>query len=228
MTSAIDHLDTVVDSWADLQDALAARQNTGWPPAMGVTRLLDEQEREAVLDERADSSPDAPGPRPTPLAVDIFDVMRAIERDLVELADQLAERIQRPALRGVTGRGWSDDIHRQAVMLATKDGADGRRWRFVGNRDTVTAARWLASRARADDGPFRALTEGEQARLDHVAAQCAARAERALGIARRVLTTPHPCPHCDGALKVEGGDGQPPAVRCSDCQRAWTLHEYAA
>lgn len=34
------HLQLVIDRWADLADALTARQQTTWPPTMGVARLV--------------------------------------------------------------------------------------------------------------------------------------------------------------------------------------------
>ncbi|MEU0808764.1 hypothetical protein [Streptomyces sp. NPDC005970] len=42
MIPATQHLQTIIDRWADLADALAARQQTTWPPTMGVARLVAE------------------------------------------------------------------------------------------------------------------------------------------------------------------------------------------
>ena len=42
--TAAQHLQTVIDRWADLTDALATRQQTTWPPTMGVTRLVHDLE----------------------------------------------------------------------------------------------------------------------------------------------------------------------------------------
>lgn len=40
MITAAAHLQLLIDRWADLADALAARQQTTWPPTMGVARLV--------------------------------------------------------------------------------------------------------------------------------------------------------------------------------------------
>lgn len=222
MSSAED-LDTITERWTTLAEAAGTRTVTSWPPAMGITRLLDEEERQALAEERADTNPDAPGPRPTPVDVNVLDVMTTIETGLVTAADWLASRVQRPVVTAATGRGWSDDLHRQVVLLAAKDAADPRRWRFTGQRDAPAAAEWLALRLRAAPGPFRALDEGEQEAVARVAAMGVEMVRRTLGEARRTEAVPEPCPApCGGQLVVEGGDGTPPVVRCEDCGRTWT------
>ncbi|MGW7085043.1 hypothetical protein ACWGH2_16345 [Streptomyces sp. NPDC054871] len=219
--TAAEDLDTITDRWAALQEATGTRTVTSWPPAMGISRLISEEEHQELLDELADTAPDAPGPRPVPVDVDILDVMTVIERELCELVDQLAGQIQRPVLVVATGRGWSDDLHRQAALLAAKDSADPRRWRYSGHRDAPTAAEWLACRIADQPGPFRRLTDGEREAVGRAAARCAERIRRVLGDARRTEPVPQPCPHCRGQLVVEGGDGAPPLVRCEDCGRTW-------
>lgn len=223
MTVAED-LDTIADNWPALRDMLGGRPTTTWPPAMGVSRLLDDQERAERAAERADTAPDAPGPRPVPVDVDVLDTMTAVTAELVDLADQLAARIQRPvlSLSVTTGQGWTDDLHRAAVLLTAQDSADVRRWRYVGQRTVSDAAEWIAARYQASAGPFRPLTEGERARVEQVAAGGAARVRRALGLARRTTPAPYPCPACRGSLVVEGGDGEPPAVRCEEDGCGWS------
>jgi hypothetical protein len=148
--------------------------------------------------------------------------MTTVETGLVTIADWLAERVQRPAFRATTGRGWIDDVHRQAVLLATKDAADPRRWKFTGQRDAPTAAEWLSLRLQGTPGPFRTLNEGEREAVAQVATMGAELIRRTLGEQRRKETVPHPCPTpCGGQLVVEGGDGAPPIVRCEDCGRTW-------
>ncbi|MFI9824447.1 hypothetical protein ACIHFC_28945 [Streptomyces sp. NPDC052013] len=222
-TTPADHLDTITERWNALQEAAGTRTVTTWPPAMGITRLMTEEERQEQAAERADTNPDAPGPRPTPVNVDVLDVMTTIETGLVTTADWLAERIQRPAFRAPTGRGWSDDVHKAAVLLAAKDAADPRRWKFTGQRDAPTAAEWLSLRMRDQPGPFRALDTGERDAVASVARMSAEMIARTLGEQRRATPLPHPCPQpCGGQLVVEGGDGTPPLVRCEDCGRTWT------
>ncbi|MCQ6250886.1 hypothetical protein [Streptomyces malaysiensis] len=46
MITAAAHLQLVIDRWADLTDALAARQQTTWPPTMGVTRLVHDLDQD--------------------------------------------------------------------------------------------------------------------------------------------------------------------------------------
>ncbi|MFB6943209.1 hypothetical protein ACFWGL_17055 [Streptomyces sp. NPDC060286] len=221
--NAAHHLDTITDRWPTLQEAAGDHPSSTWPPAMGITRLISEEEHQAIAAERADTNPDAPGPRPTPVDIDVLDVMTTIETGLITTADWLAARVQRPAFRAPTGRGWSDDVHRNAVLLAVTDAADPRRWKFTGQRDVPTAARWLAARVRAEAGPFRALDDGEVQAVAEVARMGAELIGRALGDARRVTPVPHPCPiPCGGQLVIEGGDGKPPVVRCEDCGRTWT------
>ncbi|MFD3614448.1 hypothetical protein ACFWWT_04195 [Streptomyces sp. NPDC058676] len=222
-TTAADHLDTVTERWTSLQDRVGDRPTTTWPPAMGITRLMSDEELQEQAAERADTAPDAPGPRPVPVDVDVLDVMTTIETGLVTAADWLAERVQRPAFRAPTGHGWSDDVHRAAVLLATKDAADPRRWRYNGQPTAPDAAEWLACRLRDQPGPFRKLDEGERQAVAEVAQAGAELIRRTLGDARRTTAVPEPCPMpCGGQLVVEGGDGEPPIVRCEDCGRTWT------
>lgn len=221
--TAADDLDTITERWTTLQEAAGTRPVTGWPPAMGITRLMTEEEHQELAAERADTNPEAPGPRPTPVDVGVLDVMTTIETGLVTTADWLAARVQRPAFRSEAGRGWSDDVHRQVVLLAAKDAADPRRWRFTGQRDAPTAAEWLSLRLRDAPGPFRSLQMGEREAVANVANMGAEMLRRTLGEARRREPVPHPCPQpCGGQLVVEGGDGTPPLVRCEDCGRKWT------
>jgi hypothetical protein len=222
-TAAADDLDTITERWTTLQDRAGDRPTTTRPPAMGITRLLDDEERQALVDEHADTNPDAPGPRPVPVDLDVLDIMTTIETGLVTAADWLAERVQRPAFRAPTGHGWSDDVHRAAVLLAAKDAADPRRWKFTGQRSAPNAAEWLACRLRDQPGPFRKLDEGERQAVTEIAASGAELIRRTLGDARRTQAVPEPCPMpCGGQLVVEGGDGEPPVVRCEDCARTWT------
>ncbi|MBP2583368.1 hypothetical protein J3A78_003846 [Streptomyces sp. PvR006] len=226
MTTAAAHLDYVLDNWPVLQDAVTTpAKATGWPPAMGVARILSEEERIRAVEERLDTDPSAFGPRPVPIAVDILDILRAVEQDLVGLADEMAAAIQRPVLPTMSGGGWRDDAHRQLVLLSAKDSADPRRWRYSGQRDLARAAEWIAGRVAGAPGPFRLLLPVEQVRVDSVVQACADQVRRALGIvgiARREQPVPFPCTGCAGQLVVCGGDGQPPTVECRDCGRTWT------
>ncbi|WP_282795159.1 hypothetical protein [Streptomyces sp. CC224B] len=221
--AAADDLDTITERWTALEEAAGTRPTTTWPPAMGIARILDDEQRQALAEERADTNPDAPGPRPAPVDIDVLDVMTTIEQGLITTADWLASRVQRPVVTAATGRGWGDELHRQVALLAARDGADPRRWRFTGQRDAPAAAEWLALRVRVAPGPFRALDDGEQQAVARVAAMGAELIRRTLGEERRREAVPEPCPApCGGQLVVEGGDGAPPVVSCEDCGRTWT------
>jgi hypothetical protein len=89
-------------------------------------------------------------------------------------------------------------------------------------RSPVLAAVWLQHRLDNAPGPFRPLNTWEINRITGVAREAATRVERVLAIARQTAAVPEPCPACRGQLRIEGGDGQPPAVRCRDCGWART------
>lgn len=223
-STTAEHLQTIITRWADLEDALSARQNTAWPPVMGIVHLvLDDDERAEHAAERLDTAPDAPGTRPVPLDLGIYDTMRAVEQDLVELADQTAAAVQRSPM-SYAPRDWPAADRTRRNQLAAADAADPRRWRYVGHRSAPYAAAWLAARAEGQPGPFERLTDDRHAHIARVAATAAERIDRALGTARRRTVVDRPCPHCRGQLEVHGGDGEPPAVWCADCGRTWWGH----
>ncbi|MGW4728883.1 hypothetical protein ACWEQC_06830 [Streptomyces shenzhenensis] len=218
----VGHLDTVVDRWPALQERAGTRPTTSWPPAMGVARLMSEEERQEHAAERADTAPDAPGPRPAPVDVNVLDVMTTVDTGLVTAADWLASRIQREPIKTPTGKGWGDEAHKAVVLLAAKDAADPARWKLTGQRSAPAAARWLAGRLANRPGPCRQLDNGERQAVAEVARMASELMRRVLGDARRMTPVPQPCPApCGGQLVVEGGDGEPPVVRCEDCGRTW-------
>ncbi|MGW3570166.1 hypothetical protein ACWDSL_40945 [Streptomyces sp. NPDC000941] len=220
-TSPTEHLQSIIDRWADLEDALSARQATTWPPVMGIVHLvLDDDERAEHAAERLDTAADAPGTRPVPLDLGIYDTMRAVEQDLVECADQTAALIQRSPMP-YAPRDWPAADRARRDQLATADARDPRRWRYTGQRSAPYSAAWLAARLEGLAGPFLPLSPARTARITAVATAAAERVETALRIARRRVPVVWPCPHCRGHLVVEGGDGQPPAVRCNSCGRTW-------
>lgn len=260
MIPATQHLQTIIDRWSDLTDALTTRQQTTWPPTMGVARLVSDLEAAedthpqrivtrrdehgrptyecASCDHvgdglthpiRPDRDQPGPGASPAPISVDVLDVMRDVEAELVHLADVIASQIQRPAMtRAPRGAGWTPAEIARRDELAAADAADPRRWRYPGARSAVYAAAWLAARAEGVSGPFLPLGPLRAARITAVAVQAAARVETALRIARHKTAVDWPCPHCRGLLEVHGGDGQPPAVRCADCGRTWRSRETSA
>lgn len=224
-STAAEHLQTVIRHWPDLQDMLDTPTVVNWPPSglRSYLRDLEAVDRAELAAERADTDPSALGESAAPLRIHVLDTMRTVEGALLRLADITASRIQRPALTvGLTGRGWVDEAQLAAVALARRDREDPRRWSYQTQRDATTAANWLMARLTGQPGPFRSLTDDHLRHISRVAEAAAERVERTLGTTRQARTLPDPCPHCRGALEILGGDGTPPAVKCTACGRSWT------
>lgn len=226
------HLQTVITHWHLLDDMLDTHVAAPWPPAGRLsdylTALAETARPLGTIHEL-----EVPSGQP-PLDLDVIDTRRTVTLALVGTADHIAAQVQRAPLSVDTGRGWTDDVHLEAALLAAKDQADPRRWSFdpkAPTRTAVFAAVWLQQRlAEPQDpsAPFRPLTSQQRERIAKVAQEAARRVEAVLVIARRRETLPHPCPHCRGRLVVEGGDGTDPAVRCTACGWARTTETTAA
>lgn len=241
--TAVAHLTEIIERWGDLQDALTAQQATGWPPVMGIAAITrTAEERDQAAAERANErSPDQLGTRPVPIALDVLDVMRTVEDELLAFTDVVASQIQRsPMAPAPRDAGWTAAEIARRDQLAAADADDRRRWAWpstartpTGNRRRPTgpraihqrtapgAAAWLRDRLTAACGPFRPLTAPEAAHVSNVAHAAAQAIDRALGTARHTARLDRPCPHCRAdRLELHGGDGQTPAVHCADC--GWT------
>ncbi|MGW6009683.1 hypothetical protein [Streptomyces sp. NPDC055210] len=225
MTAAA-HLQTVINLWTDLQQALGTTQADTWPPVMGIARLAehlktddDRQEQRAL-----ERSPDQIGATAAPLRIQILDTMRALDEQLVDVADQIASSVQRPPERAVVRTaGPGDNIGLRLKTLILKDQVDARRWSLTDPRLRTApyAAAWLLARHDGAPGPFRKLTGLQRADIESAAARAAGQIEQALEMTRRTQVLDRPCPHCRGVLRIEGGDGQDPTVKCRGCGRAW-------
>lgn len=225
MTPAATHLSVIVTHWDDLTDTLDAATGTTWPPVMGISYLtaLDQHDADDIARQRLlERSPDQLGETPAPLRLDILDTMRAVEAALVHCADITASSVQRPA-SSLRSAGRDDELGLQLALLAARDGADPRRWRYRGTRTAPYAAAWLAGRLAGDPGPFRPLSVEYAELIANVAQTAAERVLRALGGVRQERAIDRPCPHCRGHLRLDGGDGQPPTVACADCGRTYRL-----
>ena len=219
LTTTRAHLATIVGLWPLLADAVGARPQTDWPPAMGISRMRGPDE---AGDGRIGDV------RPLPINVDVHDAMTAITEQLVELADQIAAETQRPAMSHAP-RGWPAADRQRRDELADQDAADPRRWRYVGTRSAPAAAQWLAHRIDATPGgPFAPLSLQHLHAIERAATGAADRIEQLLRIARRTTATGRTHDGCGGDLMVSGGDGGDPAVECADCGRHWTLANAAA
>ncbi|MFF9312176.1 hypothetical protein ACF1BS_14820 [Streptomyces sp. NPDC014748] len=228
MTTTSTHLQTVINHWTDLQQALATTQADTWPPVMGIARLAEHlRADEAATELRAlERSPDQIGTTAAPLRIAILDVMTAVDRQLVDIADAIASATQRLPVTRVPIRvaGPGDDIALQLRTLILRDEADERRWSFTDPRRRTGpyAAAWLLARHDGAPGPFRKLTGVQLDEIAAAARHAAGQIEQALEMARRTQILDRPCPRCRGALLIKGGDGQDPAVRCRGCGRTWT------
>lgn len=235
MTTPHQHLTVITTHWGDLEDALP-NTTPGTAYGIGLRAYLDhlvsaerptvEELREARGWQRAGTH--SIGERPVPISLRVHDTMRAVERALLATADHIAHQVQRAPLTVDTGRGWTDATHREAALLAARDAADPARWSYTNpkSRTAPLAAVWLQHRLDGAPGPFRALHIQQHDRIRTVAAGAAQRVLAALDMARRTQTAPQPCPHCRGTLRIEGGDGRPPSVRCRDC--GWARSAEAA
>ena len=218
-------LQNIRDHWEDLETALGAPNTSCWPPA-GLRHHLAQQARRDVLAERTalralERDPRQIGESQAPISLDVVDTMAAVTAQLVELADHIASRVQRPSMSRAP-REWHSRDRALRNQAAARDAADRRRWRYVGTRTAVDAATWLDARLVGAPGPFRPMTGLLHERIAHVATHAAVDVLRALELTRQARRLDMPCPHCRAtALDVQGGDGTPPSVYCRACGRVW-------
>lgn len=226
MTTA-NHLQHLINHWTDLQAALGTNQADTWPPVMGIARLHEHlRADEAAVELRAlERSPEQLGATAAPLRIAILDTMATLDRRLVDAADIIADHVQRPAASGkVRVAGPGDDVALALSTLVLKDEVDVRRWSFTDPRHRTApfAAAWLLARHDGAPGPFAKLTPLHQTAIATAARWAADQVDQALEMTRRTQVLDRPCPHCRGVLRIEGGDGQGPAVKCCGCGRTWT------
>ncbi|MFE4552389.1 hypothetical protein [Streptomyces sp. NPDC056785] len=231
MTATADNLQLIINHWTDLQTALASSQADTWPPVMGIARLHDhlQADEDAWARRAEERSPDQLGATTAPLRVAILDTMTAVDRRLVDGADVIASHVQRPATSGrVRVAGPGDDVGLALRTLILKDEADDRRWSFTDPRRRTGpyAAAWLLARHDGAPGPFAKLSPLHQDAIATAARWAAGQIEQALEMTRQTQVLERPCPRCRGALRIEGGDGQDPAVTCRGCGRTWTRAAY--
>lgn len=230
------HLQYVIDSWGQLTDMLTTHHSATWPPPMGIQHVLNgaddaetaEEEQYALntralarIAERADSGYTL-GASPAPVRLQIVDTMRTIERELVYLADVLAQEIQRQPMASAPAH-WkpADRVKRDA--LAAEDAADPRRWRYRETRTAVAAASWLLGRVGRHPGPFLPLGPTQLRRIKTAVGRVHDQIAQALDGVQRVQQVERPCPLCGGALGMASGDGELPVVACLGCRHEWTL-----
>ncbi|MEW2297334.1 hypothetical protein ABZ719_32310 [Streptomyces sp. NPDC006743] len=234
MTTPLDHtappvarraavdLAAVREQWGDLLAAVGRRPAAEWPPRDSRAYIdghLAEQ-ADTVEDEQPAATvgrlPLLLREHPAPLNLDALDAATEVERELFDLADAVAEYVQRPIRPARDSRGRS--------VTDQADAADPARWHYQAQTSPGSrafglhwAAVWLEGRAL--DEPAGDLFEPMPVRLlDHVAAT-ASRArrtvERALGRDGRSTTLAEPCPWCAGCLTGRTRPGGEPVVVCS-------------
>ncbi|MFF7234419.1 hypothetical protein [Streptomyces sioyaensis] len=230
--AAVD-LAAVREQWGDLLAAIGRRPAVEWPPreARGFLDQLATDDRDPELDEvpveaTVGRTPLVLREHPAPLNLDALDAALDTERDLFDLADRIAEQVQRPIR---TGR----DAHGRFIQDQA-DAADPARWHYQAPNSPGSrayglhwAAVWIEGRVLDEDiiAPrpsttvhVRLFATMPPRLLDDVAAT-AARArrnvERALGRDGRTTTLDDPCPWCAGPLTGRTQPGGEPLVTCS-------------
>jgi hypothetical protein len=246
MTTALNHaappvahraavdLTAVREQWGDLLAAISRRPATEWPPRE-ARGFLDQ----FATDDRAEDDDATPveavvgrlplsiREHPAPLNLDALDAALAVERDLFDLADAVAEQVQRPV----------HSVPVPAVSVHTMwigdpgDRTDPGRWmiptvRDVGPASAASAgsrayglhwaAVWLEGRAL--DEPysdlFRPMPHNLLDHMTRTAAHARRVVERALQRDGRTTTLPKPCPWCGGELTGCTRAGGEPYVTC--------------
>ena len=100
-------------------------------------------------------------------------------------------------------------------------------WHWTGTRPSARyAALWLLARVLDCPGPFTPLKDAQRRLVANVAEGAAARIDHALQLARITRPLAEQCA-CGGRLVVDGGDGEPPLVRCLGCHRRVTAQAEA-
>lgn len=246
-TTARTHpLAVIATHWRHLEDALGTPSAVTWPPAglrgyLGALGAEEEQEARAWRAEalRAlERSPEQLGRTEAPLRLAVLDTMTTVTDALVDLADQVAAVAQYAAATPAPARrSWpadprarrtvaADDARRN--LLAQRQAADPRRWRYTGERTAVRAALWLLAQQQGVRGPWRPLSEQQRRTIETTGRVCADQIERTLDLAARREPLAHPCDQCGGTIQIHGGSGHVPLAHCTSCGRVWTEQGIAA
>jgi hypothetical protein len=166
---------------------------------------------------RDDRDPGRLGERPVPLRLHVVDACRAIEDALASLADEVAAAVQRAPITPLRRPNPADPVARDLALLAARDEADPRRWRYnLGDRSAPTAAGWLLARVLDEPGPCGPLPDMWVYRIGQVAVTAANRIDRVIGSGRRTAPMDRPCLWCGSTLVLHDDDSSViPYVTCT-------------
>ncbi|WP_326728827.1 hypothetical protein [Streptomyces phaeochromogenes] len=232
MTTALNHAATPVahraavdlaavrEQWGDLLAAISRRPAAEWPPreARGFLDRL-------AADDRAEDDDATPveavvgrlplsiREHPAPLNLDALDAALSVERDLFDLADAVAEQVQRPAVDEYDRSNlacWHLPTSRDigpAVVASAGSRAYGLHW----------AAVWLEGRALGEPAGdlFGPIPAPFAEHVASVAGRARRTVEQALNRDSRSTTLDYPCPWCGGPLTGVTQAGAIPAVFCA-------------
>lgn len=220
--AAADDLTAIREQWGDLLAAIERPPAPEWPP----------REARGFLDQLAAGDLDGPAhpvdrpplvlrEHPAPLNLDALDAALDAERALFDLADQLAEQVQRPIRR--TPKPTANG--RSVAAVDGRDLADPARWRYASPTDPGSrahgvhwAAVWVEGRLLGEDVEGDLFRPVPPLLLDHaatVAGTARRDVERALGRDGRRTPLDRPCPWCAGPLTGHTRPGGEPVVTCS-------------
>lgn len=242
-TTRLHPLAVIATHWRHLEDALGTPSAVTWPPAglRGYLGALGAEEEQEAATWRAEAlralerSPEQLGQTAAPLRLAVLDTMTTVTEQLVDLADQTAAAVQRSPMTQAP-RSWPAADRARRDLLAQRDAADPRRWRYTGApRTAVQAALWLLAQQQGVRGPWRPLGEQQRQAIETTAARAAEQVERTLDLASRTETLAMTCPRminvvfpCEGTIQVHGGSGAIPLAHCTSCGHVWTEQRLTA
>ncbi|MFF5582704.1 hypothetical protein [Streptomyces hygroscopicus] len=208
-------LAAVREQWGDLLAAIERPPAAEWPPReargfLGQLAAVDHYEDDGLepAAARVGRLPLTLREHPAPLNLAALDAALEVERDLFELADQIAEQAQRPIRPADQDDATNPARWHYAAPTTPGSRAYGLHW----------AAVWIEGRVCGEDLDGNLFATMPPRLFDHAAA-VAARArrtvERALERDGRTTHLDTPCPWCGGQLVGQTRPGGEPAVTCS-------------